>query len=384
MLDILKDGLKKLFHSHIVGQQVQDNLDSFINNLDTAAFEVSFGEPVKFLGNGVFGSVFSLRNNKILKITFDYREAPFLNKYCINGKTPGLVNVDSVSKIKFGNIYAYITIRDNITVYKDVNKINTAFNLISTKGHTDVKEINNIMIALNAMYKIDPKWRGTHANNIGIQNGKIVLYDGFSKNIKLDDFDIPYVDIIKEIEVFESVSALRIGCGVAIVHNNKVLMVHATMRKKPNENNNKKWGLPKGLLEKGESLKACAAREIKEEIGVDIDPDKLEEGFEYTYHSNKGGMKKVYIFICTISDLEAVGLDNLELLRLQLDLNEINNVDFFSYDDAIKNVESKHLYAIKKLKALGYFDSKIKEDDNVDEKCEILKYSDFVKEKFKK
>jgi len=45
------------------------------------------------------------------------------------------------------------------------------------------------------MYKMDSNWRGTHPGNYGIQNGSVVLYDGFSKNIKVDESIIPKINI---------------------------------------------------------------------------------------------------------------------------------------------------------------------------------------------
>jgi hypothetical protein len=96
------------------------------------------------------------------------------------GITPGLVKVDSVYKIKFGKTNAYIIVRD---------PVNTNFDRYKYKE--DIKK------AENAMYEISPNWRGTHKENFGIQNGKVVLYDGFCKKADVDETILPSADITK-------------------------------------------------------------------------------------------------------------------------------------------------------------------------------------------
>ena len=52
---------------------------------------------------------------------------------------------------------------------------------------------------------------------------------------------------------------------------------------------NKKWDLPKGKIEKGEDIKACAVREVKEETGVkDV---IVKKHIKTTYHVFKRGGK---------------------------------------------------------------------------------------------
>jgi ribonuclease HI len=88
-----------------------------------------------------------------------------------------LVQVDDVYKIKFGNTNAYLIIRDPIQVVK--NK----------KYPEEIKK------AESAMYKISPSWRGTHEGNFGMQNNKVVLYDGFCKKAKVDETKIPSLEL---------------------------------------------------------------------------------------------------------------------------------------------------------------------------------------------
>ena len=176
---ILYDGFEMLMkNTHLVQEQVRENLDNFIDNLNINKLENKFGKIKKFLGAGVFGAVFQLDNGKVLKITFDFHEAPFLYKYCKLNKTTGFVEVDEVYKIKFGNTNAYIITRNPIEVLPNLDDYES--------------EVEN---AKNAMYRISPEWRGTHPGNFGFQNGKVVLYDGFCKKAKVDEKQIPFLDL---------------------------------------------------------------------------------------------------------------------------------------------------------------------------------------------
>ena len=52
-------------------------------------------------------------------------------------------------------------------------------------------------------------------------------------------------------------------CGCIIIENNKVLLVY--------EKNRNFWGFPKGHMEKGENEIETALREVKEEVGLDVE-----------------------------------------------------------------------------------------------------------------
>ena len=176
IIDIMEFGFKQLIrNTHLVGDQVKLNMSDFLSNLDVDKFEKKFGKIIKFLGAGVFGAVFELDNGKTLKITFDFHEAPFLYEYCLHGKTKGLVDVDAVYQIEFGSTTAYIIVRDPIEFSSDMYD----------SHYEEIKQSED------AMYDIEPNWRGTHSDNFGFQNGKVVLYDGFSKNVKVDKGKIP-------------------------------------------------------------------------------------------------------------------------------------------------------------------------------------------------
>ena len=79
----------------------------------------------------------------------------------------------------------------------------------------------------------------------------------------------------------DSYRLIKAAGGVVYNNDNQMLMIFR----------NKKWDLPKGKLERSESIEQCAIREVEEECGVSglIITQKLEE----TYHAYKLNGEKV-------------------------------------------------------------------------------------------
>ena len=65
-----------------------------------------------------------------------------------------------------------------------------------------------------------------------------------------------------------------------------------------------RWGLPKGLVEKGEPLEETARREVREETGLEAEVVERLSPIEYWYWWDEDGEKvryhkKVYFFLMT-------------------------------------------------------------------------------------
>ena len=83
------------------------------------------------------------------------------------------------------------------------------------------------------------------------------------------------------------------AAGGLVIKNGKVLMIYRLG----------KWDLPKGKLEKGESIEEGALREVEEECGVKVKIiEKLDESW-HTYHKkNKLYIKKTYWYLMDCID----------------------------------------------------------------------------------
>jgi mutator protein MutT len=88
-------------------------------------------------------------------------------------------------------------------------------------------------------------------------------------------------------------SAPLVGVGVAIYDDEgQVLLVQ---RGRPPRIGT--WGLPGGLIDLGESLQAAAAREVKEELGIDVAVQTMVTTFESIHHDDAGKIEYHYVVL---------------------------------------------------------------------------------------
>lgn len=115
------------------------------------------------------------------------------------------------------------------------------------------------------------------------------------------------------------------GVAGAIVRDNKILLVkHGEL---------KKWQIPGGLMELNESIETTIKREIKEELNIDIEVDKLisvlsspEWVFEFP---NGDKIQQLTFFFLLRGDFEE---DNIKLQE-----EEIYDYKFFDFNDIPEN-----------------------------------------------
>jgi 8-oxo-dGTP pyrophosphatase MutT (NUDIX family) len=77
--------------------------------------------------------------------------------------------------------------------------------------------------------------------------------------------------------------------GVAFRHNDGRIEVALVSIGK-----DRRWQLPKGLIDKGESTEAAAVRETREEAGIDCDALERIDRVEYWYNWTENGEKFRY------------------------------------------------------------------------------------------
>jgi 8-oxo-dGTP pyrophosphatase MutT (NUDIX family) len=121
--------------------------------------------------------------------------------------------------------------------------------------------------------------------------------------------------------------------GVAVVYNNKILMVHPTSAS---------WrkatlGIPKGKLEQGEDILTGAIRELREETGIDADPRILAKSEPHVVdlYDKSGNIEKQLIyFLYEISDLSEIGLQTERVPKSQLQSEEVDWAGFMGPNEA--------------------------------------------------
>ena len=125
---------------------------------------------------------------------------------------------------------------------------------------------------------------------------------------------------MKEIEVVAAI----------IKHNNKILCTQRDVSK--NEEVSFKWEFPGGKIEVGETQEEALAREIKEELNIEVNIEKYFMEVNYIYPSFK---LKMYTYLCNTQT------DNIELLVHKdykwLRNDELNTLDWAPADKPIIN-----------------------------------------------
>lgn len=106
------------------------------------------------------------------------------------------------------------------------------------------------------------------------------------------------------------------SCGCIIIENNKILLVYEKRRNF--------WGLPKGHVEEGESELETAKREVKEEVGLDVEISTVKR---YTLnYIIKEEIDKTSVFY--------FAKPKNEIIKMQE--SEIENVRWCTFEEAIE------------------------------------------------
>ena len=105
------------------------------------------------------------------------------------------------------------------------------------------------------------------------------------------------------------------SCGCIILKNKKVLLVY--------EKNRNFWGFPKGHMENGETEVETALREVKEEVGLDVEIYK-ERRYTLNYIIRDEIDKTTVLYIAKAKNDEII-----------MQENEIENIRWCSFEEAL-------------------------------------------------
>ena len=108
------------------------------------------------------------------------------------------------------------------------------------------------------------------------------------------------------------------SCGCIIIKNKKVLLVY--------EKNRNCWGFPKGHMEDGETEIETALREVKEEVGLDVEIDK-ERRYTLNYVIRDEIAKPTVLYIAKAKNDEII-----------MQENEIENIRWCSFEEALNTL----------------------------------------------
>jgi ADP-ribose pyrophosphatase YjhB (NUDIX family) len=124
----------------------------------------------------------------------------------------------------------------------------------------------------------------------------------------------------------------KISAGLAIVYDNKILLVHPT---------NASWygtySIPKGRVESGETYLKTAIREVREETGIDVPLNLINK----TPHTVSYKNKTVYYFIVNVNKLSQLKLNDIRVPKKQLQLEEVDWAGFVDLSEAKKRMFKK-------------------------------------------
>ena len=119
---------------------------------------------------------------------------------------------------------------------------------------------------------------------------------------------------------------MHISAGIAIYYNNKILLAHPSKTSIIGT-----WAVPKGKIEESETPLEAAIREVKEEVGITINPDMIKTDDRIFNYVSKNGyiFKKAHIFTLYIDSLDEIGLSSEIIPFNQLQRSEVDMALFF-------------------------------------------------------
>lgn len=119
-----------------------------------------------------------------------------------------------------------------------------------------------------------------------------------------------------------------IDCGVAVIRDGAGRILIS--RRKDDDSFGGYWEFPGGGRESGETLEACAIREVREELGVVVSAERLIRVIENPY---PGKSLRLAFFLCRYESGEPLAIDCAEARWVEA--NELNRYKFPPANQAV-------------------------------------------------
>lgn len=118
---------------------------------------------------------------------------------------------------------------------------------------------------------------------------------------------------------------LKVTCAI-IIHQNKIIVNQCNT----SSDHPLKWEFPGGKLKPGETEEECIAREIREELEIEIEIRKSMDSLVHNY-----GFKQIVLipFLCVIKSGELKLQEHHDLNWVTL--NELEKIDFVDADQKL-------------------------------------------------
>lgn len=184
----------------------------------------------------------------------------------------------------------------------------------------------------------------------GVVVAVVTLSDGSEKLVVAHEGDIYYepelltiLGSLKNIRIAEIKCLYEKSCGGLIFHKAR----HGTKVLLVKNNNGRYWSFPKGHIEKGETEKQTAIREIKEETGLDV---QIIDGFrEVSDYCPFGKIRKRVVFFLAQTFSDNVKIQESEIDSfIWVDLQQAKRK--CSYDNDLRVIDKAEIYINKYLK----------------------------------
>ncbi len=114
-----------------------------------------------------------------------------------------------------------------------------------------------------------------------------------------------------------------VGVGAVVIRDGKILLV-----KRANEPNRGKWSVPGGLVRTGETLEDALKREIREELGVDVQVKDIACVTDEIFYDESRKVEYHYIVIDFYADITGEPRPMSDAADVAwFDLNSIKEID---------------------------------------------------------